>query len=361
MSDLIQKVQQLAETLGPNPYLQALAIAVAFIAIGKIADWLLSRMIGRIARRSKTEFDDRLIDLLHRPIFISFVLLGLSLATRRIELPEAPEYLTLGVLKTIAVVIWYNMLRHLTSLLAQIFGGNRGSKLVQTGMLQLSQNIVKVVLFAMSIYFMFLAWDINVTAWVASAGIVGLALSFAAKDTLSNLFAGVSIVMDAPYKTGDFVILESGERGVVTMIGLRSTRLLTRDDVEITIPNGIIGNGKIINEAGGPSQKHRIRISIGVAYGSDIDHVIATLDQVAADNSGVCQSPAPRVRFRHFGESSLDFELLCWIERPIDRGRINHELNCAVYKLFSANDIEIPYPQRDLHVRTMPPSAAPTA
>lgn len=357
MSDLIQQVQQLAELIGPNAYLQALVIALAFIAFGKIADWLLSRMIGRIASRSKTDIDDRLIDLLHRPIFLSFVLLGIGLATQRIELPDAPQYVALGALKTIAVIVWYNMLHHLTALFVQVVRRRRSSKLVQTGMLALMQNVIKIVLFALAVYFMFLAWDINVTAWVASAGIVGLALSFAAKDTLSNLFAGVSIVMDAPYKTGDFIILDTGERGIVTHIGLRSTRLLTRDDVEITIPNGILGNSKIVNEAGGPSEKHRIRIAVGVAYGSDIDHVIATLERVAADQSEVCSNPAPRVRFRRFGESSLDVELLCWIERPVDRGRLHHELNCAVYKAFADSGIEIPFPQRDLHVRTMPDTA----
>jgi len=160
--------------------------------------------------------------------------------------------------------------------------------------------------------------------------------------------------MDAPYKTGDFIILESGERGVVTEIGLRSTRILTRDDIEITVPNGIIGNGKIINEAGGPSERHRIRIGVGVAYGSDVDYVIETLEQVAADHAEIVDEPSPRVRFRRFGDSSLDFELLGWIGRPVDRGRVTHELNCAVYKALLENNIEIPFPQRDLHVKTMP-------
>jgi len=354
MNELIQQVRTLAELIGPNAYLQALVIAAGFIALGKIADWLLSRMIGRFAKRSQTDIDDRLIDLVHRPIFLSFVLLGLGLATQRIELPGAAEFFTLGILKTIAVLVWYNMLRHLTALVVQVTKRRRNSKIVQTGMLALIQNVAKVVLFTVAVYFLFLAWYIDVTAVVASAGIVGLALSFAAKDTLSNLFAGVSIVMDAPYRTGDFIILETGERGIVTHIGLRSTRLLTRDDVEITVPNGVIGNGKIINEAGGPSEKHRIRISVGVAYGSDIDNVIAALEQVAADHTEVCSDPAPRVRFRTFGESSLDFQLLCWIEQPVDRGRINHELNCSVYRAFADSEIEIPFPQHDLHVRTMP-------
>jgi small-conductance mechanosensitive channel len=356
MGELIDKVQQLAEFIGPNKYLQAAAIAFGFLLLGKIADWTLSRALGRMAKRSKTDVDDQLIDLLHRPIFLSFVLVGLGLGTARLGLPEAPLFLTLGILKTVAVIVWYNMLRQLTSLVVQVMRRRQSNKFVKTGMLALLQNVIKVVLFALAVYFVFLAWNINVTAWVASAGIVGLALSFAAKDTLSNLFAGVSIIMDAPYKTGDFIILESGERGVVTQIGLRSTRLTTRDDVEITIPNGIIGNGKIINEAGGPSEKHRIRIRVGVAYGSDIERAIAVLQQVADDNDEVCGSPSPRVRFRNFGESSLDFELLCWIERPVDRGRLNHELNCATYKAFAANGIEIPFPQRVLHVKEMPPT-----
>ena len=354
MENLVNEVVELATMVGPNLYLQAAIIALVFILVGKIADWLLSRMIGRLARSSATQIDDRIIKLLHRPIFLSFVLLGLGLAAQRINMATAPETITLGILKTIAIIIWHNFARQLTILAISTARRTSKSKLAQSGMLLLIENVVKVLLFALAIYFAFLAWNIDVTAWLASAGIVGLALSFAAKDSLSNLFAGVSIIADAPYKTGDFIILDTGERGIVTQIGLRSTRLLTRDDVEITIPNGVIGNSKIINEAGGPSEKHRIRIAVGVAYGSDIDHVITTLERVAADHDEICDEPAPRVRFRKFGDSSLDVELLCWISRPIDRGRLHHELNCRVYKAFADGGIEIPFPQHDLHVRTMP-------
>ena len=93
---------------------------------------------------------------------------------------------------------------------------------------------------------------------------------------------------------------------------------------------------------------------MGVAYGSDIDHVIEVLAGVARDHAEILKHPEPRVRFRLFGESSLDFELLGWIAKPIDRGRVTHELNCAVYKALNSNQIEIPFPQRDLHVRTIP-------
>lgn len=356
MHDFLIQIERWAALLGPNIYLQAAAIAVAFIFAGKISDFLLCNTLAKIAARSNTQVDDDLIVLLHRPIFLSFVLVGLGLATQRIGMAAAPEFLTLGLLKTIAIVVWYGLFRRMASIILAALSRGSENKILQASMLPLMDNTIKVVLVALAAYFIFLAWDIDVTAWLASAGIVGLALSFAAKDTLSNLFAGVSIVADAPYKSGDYITLESGERGMVTHIGLRSTRILTRDDVEITIPNGLIGNSKIINETGGISPRHRIRVAVGVAYGSDVDHVIAVLAQVADEHAAVCESPEPRVRFRQFGESSLDFELLCWIEKPVDRGRIRHELHCAVYKSFGVEKIVIPFPQRDLHVRTMPAS-----
>ncbi|MDH3810634.1 MAG: mechanosensitive ion channel family protein, partial [Gammaproteobacteria bacterium] len=200
MEELIGKVQQLAELIGPNPYLQAAIIAAAFILAGKVADLVISSVIGRIANRSTNDFDDSLVDLFHRPVFLSFVLLGLGLATLRVGMPAAPEFLTLGLLKTIAIVVWLTTLAGFNNLIVRSLRKSSQSKLVQSGMLSLLHNVAKVVLAAMAIYFVFLAWDIDVTAWLASAGIVGLALSFAAKDTLSNLFAGVSIVVDAPYK-----------------------------------------------------------------------------------------------------------------------------------------------------------------
>lgn len=356
MNEVVAQIEKTAELFGPNFYVQAAFITLAFVLFGKIAEWMLSRIIGRIARRSSTELDDKLVDLLRRPIFISFVLIGLGIATQRVALSAAATFVTVGALKTIAIFLWYNFFRGLADLGIRAARDRQQRNLEESGMLQLLRNVIKVVMFALFVYFLFLAWRIDLTAWIASAGIIGLALSFAAKDTLSNLFAGVSIVADAPYKTGDFIILDTGERGLVTHIGLRSTRLLTRDDVEITIPNGVIGNSKIINEAGGPSPRHRIRVAVGVAYGSDIDQVTACLERIAADHTGVCAEPAPRVRFRRFGESSLDFELLCWIDRPVDRGRLGHELHCAVYKAFAAEGIVIPFPQRDLNVRNMPPA-----
>ena len=203
-------------------------------------------------------------------------------------------------------------------------------------------------------YFLLISWRINPTSWLASAGVLGLAIGFAAKDTLANLFAGIFILADAPYRIGDFVILQNGQRGVITDIGMRSSRMLTRDDVQITVPNAIIANGDIVNETSGRFQKMRVRVKVGVAYGSDIDQVRATLLSCVEGVEHICNDPEPRVRFREFGESGLRFELLAWITEPVYRGRVLDQLHTNVYQALRKAGIEIPYPKQDVFIKQMP-------
>jgi MscS family membrane protein len=157
------------------------------------------------------------------------------------------------------------------------------------------------------------------------------------------------VFIDRPYKIGDYVDLDSGERGEIVEIGIRSTRMKTRDDILITIPNSIIANSKIINESA-PIPHFRVRIPIGVSYGSDIDLVEKTLLEMAANNTNVQKDPSPRVRFRQFGDSALNFELLCWAKEPALRGQTIHQLNSSIYKKFNEVGITIPFPQRDVHL-----------
>jgi MscS family membrane protein len=345
----------------PNRYLQALLIIVGFALAAKIADIFMTRFLERFFRKTSLTLDEQILEIFHRPIFVSIMLVGLGLATDRLDFSDKVDFVTLSGLKTVAIVLWAAAFaRFLKLIIAVVSRDDRRFGLIHERTLPLFSNLFMILVVALALYFMLLAWNIDVTAWMASAGILGLAISFAAKDTLANLFAGVFILADAPYKLGDYIVLDSGERGEVTHIGIRSTRMLTRDDVEITVPNSIMGNVKITNETGGPYEKYRIRLKVGVAYGSDIDKVQSVLLDVAQSNPEVCQTPAPRVRFRAFGDSSLDHELLCWVEKPVLRGRVAHALNTAIYKRFLQDGIEIPFPQRDVHIKSTPspPDAA---
>jgi len=347
-----QLLEMLAQ-IAPNRYVQAVLIVLLFFGLAKVMDVITTRVIKRWIEKTRLKIDDQVLDIFHKPIFLSIILFGLALATERLEFKETINFITLGGLKTVAIFLWAaSVTRFLKLLLNYLSYDKSRFKLIQDQTLPLFNNLLIILVTGLSIYIIFLVWNIDLTAWVASAGIIGLAISFAAKDTLANLFSGVFIMADAPYKIGDFIVLDSGERGEVTNIGIRSTRLLTRDDVEITVPNSIMGNTKIINEAGGRHEKFRIRVQVGVAYGSDIDKVHAVLLDVVATSPNVCKFPEPRVRFRAFGDSSLNHELLCWVEKPVLRGRILHMLNTAVYKRFAQEGIEIPFPQRDVHIRS---------
>ncbi|MGB5421466.1 MAG: mechanosensitive ion channel family protein [Desulfobacterales bacterium] len=341
--------------IAPNRYLQAVLIFILFVLVAKIVDMIMTRFIKRLLTKTKFTLDDQILDIFHRPIFVSILLLGLAVATDRLDFSQTVHFVTLSGLKTVAIFLWAKAAARFLQLIIELVSRDDSRfALIQHRTLPLFNNLLVILVVALALYFVFLAWKINVTAWIASAGILGLAISFAAKDTLANLFSGVFILTDAPFKLGDFIVLDSGERGEVTHIGIRSTRLLTRDDVEITVPNSIMGNAKITNETGGPYERYRIRVKVGVAYGSDIDKVKSVLMDVAGSQPEVCKAPAPRVRFRAFGDSSLDHELLCWVDKPVLRGRVTHLLNTAVYKRFIKEGIDIPFPQRDVTIKTVP-------
>jgi len=214
--------------------------------------------------------------------------------------------------------------------------------------------VKKVTIFGGFVYFMLSAWDLNLTTWLASAGVLGIAIGFAAKDTLANLFSGVFIMADSPYEIGDYIYIDDTLRGKVTDIGLRSTRILTRDDIEVIVPNAAVAAAKIVNESAGPHELLRVRVKIGVAYGSDVNQVEAVLLGCCEGVAELATSPTPRVRMRGFGDSSLDFELLAWAKEPELRGRALHNLNKNVYNGLNREGIRIPFPQQDLHVKEMP-------
>ena len=351
---LPESVQPYWETVAQYPIIGAAAIALLFLFAAWLARSFLCRVIHRLTVSTATRIDDDIIALVSRPIFNTVFIIGLTFATVAAQLPAVATTLTINVLLSIVVVIWMKVAFKLSSIIFRALTRVERFQIIEERTVPLFDLIAKLGAILVGSYMLLMIWGINPAGWLASAGIVGIAVGFAARDTLANLFSGFFILADAPYTIGDYVNLDSGERGKVTHVGMRSTRLLTRDDIEITVPNAVIANAKIVNESGGPYTKMRVRIAVGAAYGSDVDQVCAVLEQVASDHTGVCRKPAARVRMRAFGASSLDFELLCWIDHPEDRGRIGHELYMNVYKAFDEAGIEIPYSKHDLYIKEMP-------
>ena len=340
-----------------QPWVQGGAILLITFIFASSLSWLIFRILKLITSRTASYIDDRLLSIARPPVYYSLLITGFSTGIKRMPLSEKlTDYLIFGF-KTLGVIIWMIALIRVSKIILQQLawgGAGKKTRLVQPQSLPLFDNVSKLLIVAIALYIIFQIWGVDMTAWLASAGIVGIAVGFAAKDTLANLFSGVFILADTPYKIGDYVVLDGNQRGKVTHIGLRSTRLITRDDVEVTVPNSIMGNSKVTNQSGGPHPKFRIRVKIGVAYGTDIDQVEEILMDIANKEPLAVKNPKPRVRFRQFGASCLDFELLCWIEDPELRGRALHKLNSAVYKRFNDANIEIPYAKQDLYIKELP-------
>lgn len=353
---LPESVRPAWELFQDFPILLGIVIVSLGYVVGKILQKVLANSLRRLAKRTRTDLDDKLIRILATPILHTVVVLSLIVVVLIPTMPLALNQVLIRIFVSFLVFLWARAIFRAAHIVLEFMSRNRDRyDAIQPRTVPLIEMGFKLFMVGIFAYLLLGIWGIDGTAWLASAGVVGIAVGFAARDTLANLISGVSIVADAPYKIGDYIVLDTGERGIVTGLGIRSTRLLTRDDVEISIPNAVIGNAKITNESGGPWVLHRIRIPVGVAYGSDTELVVKLLEQVANDNSGVVPQPTPRVRMRAFGASSLDFELLCWIPQPEMRGLVRHELLMAIDRSFRENNITIPFPQHDIHM--IPPAA----
>jgi MscS family membrane protein len=340
------------EVVDQIPLVGALVIALSFFLLAVAVRVVIFRSLRRLAGLSSSLIDDRILENLRKPVFTTILFIGLTFATNAAMLPAGTSVIV-NLLLSVIVASWMRAILRVSDSLLDTLGNHEHFTLIEARTIPLFDLSTKLLTILIGSYVLLLIWGINPVGWLASAGIVGIAVGFAAKDTLANLFSGFFIVADAPYKIGDYINLDTGERGKVAAIGLRSTRLLTRDDVEITIPNGVIANAKIINESGGPHLKIRTAVPVGVAYGSDVDQVMRILEGIGEAHPETCAQPTPRARMRAFGASSLDFDLLIWIEHPEQRGLIRHELLMEIYKAFDREGIEIPYSKHDVYIKQM--------
>jgi small-conductance mechanosensitive channel len=192
---------------------------------------------------------------------------------------------------------------------------------------------------------------IDLTTFNVLAGAVGIGVGFGLQNVVSNFIAGVIIMFERPIKIGDRIVV-SGVEGNFIEIGARATTVLDNDNIAVIVPNSKFITEEVVNWKYNDDSV-RFHIPVSVAYGSDARHVEKILLEVAAADPDVLAEPAPAVRFLAFGDDGLSFELRAWSHTQVDRkGRLVSSLNHAIYERFRADGIEVPYPQRDLHIKS---------
>ncbi len=309
--------------------------------------FFLFKSLHQWAKRTKTGLDDLIINTIKTPSIFWCIGIALYIAIENSEIP--PKY-TFYMIKVIHVLIIISATIALANVVNRLFSKffERSNVSVQsTGLLN---TLIKGAVYLIGLIIILNIFGISIAPLITALGIGGLAVALALKDTLENLFAGVNIMAEKSIRVGDFVRLDNGQEGYVEDISWRTTRIRMLSNNLIIIPNSKLAQNILVNYSL-PESKMSLTIPISVSYFSEPDKVekilLEEVRKAIEEVPGILSEPEPRVRFvPGFGESSLDFTILCFIEDVSYQYPVQHQLRKRIFKRFQQEGIEIPFPQR---------------
>jgi small-conductance mechanosensitive channel len=330
-------------------------VGVAGLALG--LRYLGFRSLHRWAAGTETRMDELLLNSLRAPSIVWCVLIGIYIAVDAAQLPVRAAALSLNAVYALLVL-------SITAVLSNLAGSTLGQVLKAhdlaipaTG---LSVTIIKVGIWVVGGLVLLSGLGVSIAPILTAQGVGGLAVALALQDTLSNLFAGIHLLIEKPIRVGDFVKLETGQEGYIQDIGWRTTRIRMLPNNMVIIPNNKLSQSILTNYYM-PEQRMAVLIPIGTSYDSDPEHVervvLEEAKKAIGQVPGLLAEPAPFVPFiPGFGDSSLDFTLICQVREFTEQYLVQHELRKRLFKRFKDEGIEIPFPQRVVHLKQHPSS-----
>jgi small-conductance mechanosensitive channel len=225
---------------------------------------------------------------------------------------------------------------------------------VESGLRYTLLRLVHYVIMVLGVvYGLKIGLSIDLTSIAVILGFLSVGIGFGLQYIASDIMSGFILLFERPVRVGDRVRLKEGIEGRVEKISIRSTTILTNENMAVITPNSKLVQNELINYSY-PTQKMRLNIPVGVAYGSDLEKVSEALVKAAQSVDEVLEAPAPRVHFSGFGDSSLNLEIRVWINEPHKHPQIRSEVNFAIDRVFREYNIEIPFPQRNVYLQTSP-------
>jgi small-conductance mechanosensitive channel len=333
----------------------SLAIVAGALLLGRLLLLILDRVIIRLANRTKTEFDNAILEAVRLPLFLLIIVIGLQIGVQRLSFfPET----------------WVDYRRHAFYLLYWMVGVVTSVKLVTRVTEWYDHRMVEktdstldkqVLPFARRVFFVLIGFiafilllshfNVNISAFVTTLGIGSLAVALAARATLEDTINGFVIMADRPFRIGDRIeILELDTWGDVTDVGLRSTRIRTRDNRMVVVPNSVIGTSLIVNHSI-PSTVYRVETHVGVGYGTDIDRARNVMIDAVKRQDWVMKDRRIEALFIEWGDFAMIFRVRCWIENYVETRRIVDKLNSCLYDALSEAGIDLPFPTHTLYHR----------
>lgn len=328
--------------LSDRPWLLVIAILVISYLFSRLIEWGGYKLLDQSDYWPDDSINRAFFQEIHMPLYVSVALGGIYLSLSVLGVVES-SYFLVGAILSILVVLWMRAAKRLGGQWIEAVNATESDYEFSP----IFKNFWTILIVLGTGISLLVIWEIDITPFLASAGIIGIILGLAAQEAIGNLIGGVSLYFDDTYNTGDVIILEGGQRGTVTDIGIRSTTVLTRDNILITVPNAVLNSASVVNESA-PQRRKRIRVPITAAYGTDYQDVEEILLGVCDEIPLLLDSPSPRVMFREFGDSSLIFELWAYVAHPFSEQRAIDQINRLVYDEFDNADIVIPFPQREI-------------
>lgn len=335
-----------------NLYLRFLfIIAVSFI-VAFLAKIVMKKILYPLTKRTKTKIDDLIVASVSSVIFYFILFLGVRLG---IGYFKPPQVILISLVDSLLIVIFTLTLLKIINGFSKQWMKDWKSKTkttVDDRLIPLVQKVLKAIVMILAVIFIFSAWKVNISPLIAATGIAGIAVSFAVKDSLTNILGGLQLVLDKTFMVGDKVQLDSGEMGVILDIGLRSTKLKTFDNEVIYIPNGNLANAKIKNFTQ-PDLSVRVNVDFGVEYGSDSEKVKDVVLKAISKIEGVLDDPPPAVIFIKMSDFSLDFIARVWVGSYTEAFSTKLKMTDEIYEALNKAGIGIPFPTRTIYTKQL--------
>lgn len=359
MVDLLGRTLLLPPPLD-NAWGDLLLLLAFWVAAAGLAALFVDKVLRRFADRSAML--DEALQVSQKPLVGVIVLFGAQAAFRLVAETGPPIMQTatgwvlivtgLGLLAVGAY--WAYKVYEVVLIHTAKRWADRSDSDLDRVLVPLGEKVGLVVVGIFALVTALATLGIDITMLAAGAGVGGLVIAFAAQDTLANYFSGLFLLIDQPFKRGDWIRLSDGEIVRVEDVGLRSSEFYhAYEHTMITVPNRMIAEDKIVDMME-PDHRYRLELSVGIAYGDDIEQAMRILEEVVRDHPHVLTEPEdlePLVIFEGFGASSLDFTVLCWLDHFEHRFQAKTEINKAIDAAFDDAGLEIPFPQRDLWFR----------
>lgn len=337
-------------------FLIAIALFLGCMLLRSLLSKIIIEILRKIAGKTKSTVDDKLINALEAPFRFSFIILGFYLSKQWLNVVKYEIFLNKFITSLVIFAIFWTIFRLVNEFNAVIaLFSSRLGKPLNTDIENFIIKSCRVIIVIMGFLMILQAWGVNITAFIASLGLGGLAFALAAKDTAANLFGSLVIFADRPFKVGDWVEL-NGIEGTVEEIGIRSTRIRTFPRSLVAVPNAVVANASIANWT--KRTRRRCKIHIGLTYdttSTQIETIVNEIEQMIRDR-GDTYEDSLAVYFESFGDSSLN--ILCHYHTKTTAWKeflkIQQEINISIMKLVEKNGSAFAFPSRSLYLESMP-------